>query len=116
LIGDTNISAGLTIAAAELTGPRSRTTADRTIILLTDGVATSGNTDIPSVALSLRQANNLVIHAITYSAEAGTTTAQAAMQGAATNGNGMYFYAPTAAQLTTAFTTIADSLPAVLVQ
>ena len=116
LLGDTNIQAGLTMAATELTGPRARSTADRTIILLTDGVATSGNTDIPTIATTLRTSDNLVIDAITFSAEAGTPTAQAAMQGAATNGNGMYFYAPTSAQLQTAFTTIADSLPAVLVQ
>ena len=56
------------------------------------------------------------MHTITFSAEAGTPTAQAAMQGAAANGNGMYFYAPTAGQLQAAFQTIADSLPAVLVQ
>lgn len=116
LLGDTNIQAGLNMAATELTGPRARTTADRTIILLTDGVATSGNTDIATVATGLREADDLVIDTITFSAEAGGATAQAAMQGAATNGNGQYYYAPTAAQLQTAFTTIADSLPAVLVQ
>ncbi len=115
LLGDTNISAGLALAQGELTGPRSRTTADRTIILLTDGVATTGNTNIPPITLSYRQTNNIITHAITFSGEAGTPTAQAAMQGAATNGNGMYFDAPTAAQLQTAFQTIADSLPAVLV-
>jgi Flp pilus assembly protein TadG len=116
LLGDTNIAAGLALAQSELTGPRARTTANRTIILLTDGVATTGNTDIPGIALSYRQTNNIVMHTITFSAEAGTSAAQAAMQGAATNGNGMYFYAPTSAQLQTAFQTIADSLPAVLVQ
>jgi Flp pilus assembly protein TadG len=116
LLGDTNIQAGLNMAATELTGPRARTTADRTIILLTDGVATAGNTDIPTIATTLRTNDQLVIDTITFSAEAGTATAQAAMQGAATNGNGLYFYAPTSAQLQTAFTTIADSLPAVLVQ
>ncbi len=115
LLGDTNISAGLAMAQGELTGPRSRTTADRTIILLTDGVATTGNTNIPPITLGYRQNNNIVTNTITFSAEAGTPTAQAAMQGAATNGNGMYFYAPTAAQLQTAFQTIADSLPAVFV-
>ncbi len=116
LLGDTNIAAGLALAQGELTGLRARVTANRTIILLTDGVATTGNTDIPGIALSYRQANNIVMHTITFSAEAGTPSAQAAMQGAATNGNGMYFYAPTSAQLQTAFQTIADSLPAVLIQ
>ncbi len=54
---------------------------------------------------------------ITFGAEAaGGSSYGTAMQLAATNGNGMYFNAPTAGQLSTAFTTIADSLPAVLIK
>jgi Ca-activated chloride channel family protein len=115
LLGDTNISSGLALAQAQLTGGAARTTSDRTIILLTDGVATTGNTNIPPITLGYAQNNKIVTHAITFGAEAASGTAQAAMQGAATNGNGMFFNAPTAAQLTTAFQTIADSLPAVLI-
>lgn len=116
LLGDTNISAGLAAAQGVLTGTGSRLNANRTIILLTDGVATTGNTNIPAIAASYLSSYDIVMDTITFSAEANTPTAQAAMQGAATSGNGMYFYAPTAAQLQTAFQTIADSIPAVLIK
>ena len=115
LMGDTNISAGLAVAQTELTGQRARATANRTIILLTDGVATTGNLNIPGITQNYTQSSRIVTHAITFGAEAQSGAAKAAMQGAAQNGNGLYFNAPTAAQLQTAFQTIADSLPAVLV-
>ena len=116
LLGDTNISAGLAMAQSELTGSLSRTTADRTIILMTDGVPTTGNTNIPPITLGYAQNNQIVTHVITFGAEAASGAYGTAMQQTATNGNGMYFNAPTAAQLSTAFTTIADSLPAVLIK
>lgn len=116
LIGDTNIEAGLATAEAELTGPRSRTTADRTIILFTDGVATTGNTNIASLTLNDRTASQIVTHVITFGGEAASGTYQTAMMNAATDGNGMFFNAPTAAQLQQAFQTIADSLPAVMIK
>ena len=116
LMGDTNIAAGLAFAQSELTGARARTTSDRTIILLTDGVATTGNTNIPSLTSSYRTGSAIVTHVITFGGEAATGTVQTSMMNAASNGNGMFFNAATAAQLTTAFTTIADSLPAVLVK
>ncbi len=116
LIGDTNIEAGLDTAQTELTGSRARTTSDRTIILLTDGVPTQGNTNIAQVTGSLRSNSQIVTHVITFGGEASTGSVQTSMQAAATAGYGMFFNAPTAAQLTTAFTTIADSLPAVLIK
>jgi Ca-activated chloride channel family protein len=115
LLGDTNIAAGLAVAQTELTGPRARVTANRTIILLTDGVATTGNLDIPSVALNLRTASQIVTYTIAFGGEANSGAAQAAMSGAAANGNGVFYDAPTAATLQTAFQQIADSLPAVLI-
>ncbi|HEX4149140.1 MAG TPA: vWA domain-containing protein, partial [Pirellulales bacterium] len=116
LLGDTNMSAGLALAQSELTGSLARTTADRTIILLSDGIATSGNTNIPSITLGYCQNNQIITHTITFGAEASSGSAQVLMQTAAQDGNGMYFNAPTSAQLTTAFQTIADSLPAVLIK
>ena len=114
LLGNTNISAGLATAQTELTGPRARTVADRTVILFTDGVPTSGNLNIASVVQGLNQNSQIVTHVITFGGEAASgTTAYTSMQTAAQDGNGMYFNAPTAAQLQTAFQTIADSLPAV---
>ena len=116
LLGDTNIAAGLSLAQGELTGVRARTTADRTIILLTDGVPTQGNTNIAAITGADRTGSQIVTHVITFGGEASTGSVQAAMQSAATAGYGMFFNAPTAAQLTTAFTTIADSLPAVMIK
>lgn len=116
LLGNTNIEAGLALAQAELTGPRSSTNADRTIILLTDGVATSGNTDIPSLTLADRTGSQIVTHVITFGGEAASGAVQSQMMQAASNGNGMFFNAPTATQLQQAFQTIADCLPAVLLK
>ncbi len=95
LLGDTNISAGLAMAQSELTGSLARTTADRTIILLTDGVATTGNTNIASITTTNRTNSQIVTHVITFGGEASTGSVQTAMQSAATNGNGMFFNAPT---------------------
>jgi hypothetical protein len=115
LLGDTNIAAGMTLAQGQLTGGSARTTADRTIILMTDGVATTGNTDIPSITQSYRTGSSIVTHVITFGGEAATGSPQASMTSAASNGNGLFFNAATAAQLTAAFQKIADSLPAVLI-
>ncbi len=113
LLGDTNISAGLTLAQTQLTGALARTVADRTIILFTDGVPTTGNLDIPTVVQGLNQNSQIVTHVITFGGEASMGNPQATMQSAAQAGNGMYFSAPDAATLQQAFQTIADSLPAV---
>ncbi|HUY92894.1 MAG TPA: VWA domain-containing protein [Pirellulales bacterium] len=116
LLGNTNIEAGLSMAVTELTGPRARPTADRTIILLTDGVPTTGNTDIASLTLNDRQNSQIVTHVITFGGEASSGSYQTMMMNAASNGNGQFFNAPTAAQLQQAFQTIADGLPAVLIK
>jgi Ca-activated chloride channel homolog len=116
LLGDTNISAGLALGQGELTSTRARTTADRTIILLTDGIPTTGNTNIASITQTYRSGSQIVTHVITLGAEAGSGAAQTTMMNAASNGNGQYFNAPSAATLTQAFQTIADSLPAVYIQ
>jgi Mg-chelatase subunit ChlD len=115
LLGDTNIEAGLKLAQTELTGPRARVTANRTVILLTDGVATSGNLNIPSLTQAARTTSGIVTYTIAFGGEASSGSAQAAMAGAAQSGNGMFYNAPTAAQLQTAFQQIADSLPAVFI-
>lgn len=115
LLGDTNIGAGLALAQAELTSSRARTTADRTIILFTDGVATTGNMDIPSLTSSYKSGSSIVTHVITFGGQAASGSVNTSMTTAAQNGNGMFFNAATSAQLTAAFQKIADSLPAVLV-
>ena len=116
LLGDTNISAGLALAQSELTGSAASPTANRLIILLTDGIATQGNTNIASITSGYCSSNQIMCDTITFGAEASSGSAQMTMQNAATEANGMYFNAPTASQLQTAFQTIADSLPAVLIK
>ena len=116
LLGDTNISAGLALAQGELTGSRARLTADRTIILFTDGVATTGNIDIASIATSYRTGSSIMMQVITFGGEAASGSVQTTMANAAANGNGSFYNAATSAQLTSAFQSIADSLPAVLVK
>lgn len=116
LLGDTDIEAGLALAQTELTGSDARTTADRTIILLTDGVPTQGNTNIASLTLADATGSNIITHVITLGAEASSGSYQTSMQQAASNGNGLFFNAPTSAALSQAFATIADSIPAVFVQ
>ena len=115
LLGDTNIAAGLALAQGELTGARARTTADRTIILLTDGVATTGNTNIAGLTSSYRTGSSIVTHVITFGGEAAAGTVNTSMTSPASSGNGPLLNPATAAQLTSAFQTIADSLPAVLI-
>lgn len=116
LLGDTNISAGLAVAQTELTGSLARTTADRTIILMTDGVATTGNLDIADLVTGYRTGSSIVTQVITFGGEAASGSVLTEMQTTAANGNGNFYNAATAAQLTAAFTDIADSLPAVLIK
>jgi Flp pilus assembly protein TadG len=116
LLGNTNISAGLALAQSELTGSSASITANRLIILLTDGIATSGNTNIASITSGYCTNNQIMTDTITFGAEASSGSAQTMMQNAASEANGMYFNAPTSAQLQTAFQTIAESLPAVLIK
>lgn len=115
LLGDTNIAAGMALAQGELTSSRARTTADRTIILFTDGVATTGNMDIPGLTSTYKSGSSIVTHVITFGGQAATGSVNTSMTTAAQNGNGMFFNAATSAALTAAFQKIADSLPAVLV-
>jgi len=115
LLGDTNMQAGLALAQTELTGPRSRLTANRVQILLSDGVATTGNTNIASLTQAARVNSGIITYTIAFGGEAASGTPQATMAGAAASGHGVFYNAPTAAQLQTAFQQIADSLPAVFI-
>jgi Flp pilus assembly protein TadG len=116
LLGDTNMSAGMALAQGELTSTRARPTANRVMILLTDGVPTSGNTNISSLTGSYCSGSDIMTYVITFGAEASSGANETAMQAAATAGNGQFYAAPTSAALSAAFVDIADSLPAVLIK
>jgi Ca-activated chloride channel homolog len=111
MIGDTNIAAGMEEGVDALTGGAGRQlTAQRTLIILTDGLKTQGQDPI-EIAESARE-QGVTTHCITYSAQAN----QDLMADVAEAGGGNYYHAPNEEALREAFRDIADSLPAVLVQ
>ncbi len=115
LLGDTNIEAGLTLGRSTLTGTGSRKTAQRTLILLTDGVPTAGNTDLGAQALAARTTDRIITHTIAFGGQASVTANKNRLQAAADNGNGKFYLAPSSSELTTTFRAIAEGLPAVLI-
>lgn len=115
LLGDTNIEAGLTLGRTTLTGTGSRKTAQRTLILLTDGVPTAGNTDLGAQALAMRTGDRIITHTIAFGGQAGIAANKARLQAAADNGNGKFYLAPSSSELTSVFRAIAEGLPAVLI-
>ncbi len=94
LLGNTNMEAGLTLGRNTLVGTGSRITAQRTIIFLTDGVPTSGNTNIQNIVSGYRTNDKIVTHVITFGGQAATGANQTRMQQTAANGNGKYYHAP----------------------
>lgn len=114
LVGDTNIEAGLAQGRAALTGTGARVTAQRTIILLTDGVPTSGSTNLATIAANYR-AEGIVTHVITFGGQAASGANQTRMQNTAASGYGQYYHAPDSATLTSVFRQIAEGLPAVYI-
>jgi Ca-activated chloride channel homolog len=111
LIGNTNIAAGLREGVNALTDPaRSRITSCKAIVLLTDGIKTQG--DDPVALATLAREMNIRIHTIAFSAQADVNL----MQQVAQAGGGQCYVAPTAASLTTAFKTIAATLPNMLTE
>ena len=111
LIGNTNIAAGLrdgiNTLAAEGT---SRPHATHNIVLLTDGKMTQGDDPVALAALALTQ--NIKVHTITFSDQAD----QDLMIAVATAGGGSHYHAPDAATLNSIFETLAETLPAMLIQ
>ncbi|MGC4001734.1 MAG: VWA domain-containing protein [Pirellulales bacterium] len=115
LLGDTNIEAGLRLGRATVIGTGARQTAQRTIVLLTDGVPTSGDFDTAALTQQFRTTDKIVTHVVTFGGQAATGANQTRMQNTAANGNGKYYHAPNSATLQTVFRQIAESLPAVYI-
>lgn len=114
LVGNTNIEAGLAQGRAALIGTGSRVTAQRTIILLTDGVPTSGSTNLATIAANYRT-QGIVTHVITFGGQAASGANQTRMQNTAASGYGQYYHAPNSATLNSVFRQIAEGLPAVYI-
>ncbi|MGL4513649.1 MAG: vWA domain-containing protein [Lacipirellulaceae bacterium] len=109
IIGDTNIASGLTSGRTVLLRPETRSTANRTLILLSDGRRTAG-ADPVTTATTLA-ADRITIHAISFGENADT----AVMSRVAQVGGGRHYHAVTGTQLQSAFEQIAEQLPAVLI-
>lgn len=111
VIGNTNIAAGLRDGIAVLTtAVGSRPNACRSIVLMTDGIMTQGDDPIPIAQAAL--ADNITIHTITFSSQADQTL----MAAVAAAGGGEHYHAPDGATLAEIFRTLAETLPAMLVQ
>lgn len=111
IIGDTNIGAGIDSGRSTLlSASERRITANRTMVLLSDGRKTEGN---DPVARARRAADSrITIHTVSF----GDGADQQAMANIAAEAGGNHYHASTAAELALAFKTIAEELPAVLVQ
>lgn len=109
LIGNTNIAAGMREGINALTDvATTRTTACKTMILITDGVMTQGDDPVGIATLAFQ--SNIRVHTIAFSAQADQTL----MQNVAHAGGGNFYYAPSAESLNATFREIAETLPAML--
>ncbi|MEZ6137720.1 MAG: VWA domain-containing protein [Pirellulaceae bacterium] len=111
LIGNTNIAAGMRDGIAVLTtASGSRPNASRSLVLMTDGIMTQGDDPVAIAAAAL--ADNITVHTITFSDQADQTL----MAQVAAAGGGNHYHAPDGATLAEVFRTLAETLPAMLVQ
>ena len=109
--GWTNIAAGIDRGVAVLTDPaRSRPLAEKTMVLLTDGIYNRGRD--PRLAAQDADRVGIVIHTVTFSSGAE----QGAMRDVAAATGGNHYHAPDAAALDRIFREIALTLPVLLTQ
>lgn len=109
--GATYIAAGMqTAVPALMTNPAARPYAEKTIVIFTDGVNTTGANQPATLAQSIVNDYPITIHTITFSANADQTT----MRNVADIGGGKHFHADTLAELSAAFKEIANNMPTVL--
>jgi Mg-chelatase subunit ChlD len=108
--GNTAISAGIDEGIKTLTGNKSRPFAVRTMIVLTDGIHNLG----PEPILSAQDAaaEEIVVHTITFSADADIKR----MQAVAAATGGRHFHADDLTELVKAFKEIAATLPVLLTE
>lgn len=109
--GATNIFQALRDGSNSLqTDPNRRGTAEKTIVLMTDGNFNVGGSPIPSARLAASRGHT--IHTITFSSGAN----QAIMKQVADIGGGQHFHADDAGDLTEVFREIARTLSVLLVE
>ncbi len=109
--GGTNIRAGIDMGIIALTtGPNARPYAAKTMVLFTDGHATTGG----SLAVGATNAsnNNIVVHTVTF----GSSANQTAMQSVASATGGKHFHAADEDELEDIFRELALTMPVVLTE
>lgn len=108
--GRTAISAGLDDGIKVLTGPKTRPLAEKTMVLMTDGIHNHGKEPIISARNAAKK--GITIHTVTFSDDADISRMKAVAS--ATGGN--HYHAPTAAELVNIFKEIAKTLPVLLTE
>lgn len=113
----TNITAGLQLGADSIldhaANPDARFFAAKTIVLLTDGEHTSGGMMPAAKAQQIVNANNVIIHAVTFS-ESVSESSRREMQEVANRGGGRYYHASNGEDLVVIFREIANNLPTLI--
>ena len=104
--GNTEISVGMSLARAVLTGSDARPTAEKIMVVLTDGAYSNGIH--PSGQATLAAADGIRVHTITFGAVPAAVID--AMRATAAAGGGNHYHAPDAATLNNVFTEIAGSI------
>ena len=117
VIGNTNIGAGIDRGVSVVTDPsRSRLTANRTLVLLSDGRRTEGSDPIARAQAAV--ASRITVHTICLGGNSADRNVM--QQIASTTGGNFYHVAlsgdESALNLIDAFEQIAEELPAVLIQ
>ncbi|MBX3421216.1 MAG: VWA domain-containing protein [Pirellulaceae bacterium] len=109
MMGATNLSAGLDLAVARITGPQARPTSDKVVLLLTDGEWNEGRS--PVLAAQDARARGVTVYVVSM-----LTGFQPVLQQVAQITGGQHYTTSNEAQLHQAFRDIASSLQVVLVE
>lgn len=115
----TNIAEGMEMGAESILNssryPNARFYAAKTIIVMSDGDQTNGARTPSAQAELIVNANNVVIHTITFSTSV-SSAGRAEMQEVARIGSGKYYHANTGEELEDIFREIANNLPTILTE
>lgn len=106
--GNTSISAGIDKGITVLTGPLIRPYAEKTMVVMTDGIHNLGKE--PIISARDAHAKGIVIHTITFGNNADITR----MKKVAVETGGRHYHAPTEEELVEIFKEIASTLPVLL--
>lgn len=110
--GGTAIHDGLSQSFSSLYTALGRPYAAKTIVVLTDGQNNAGGQVILDEVDSILASHNVVIHTVTFSPGADTTT----MAEVASRGGGKHFHANETSELVAIFEEIANNLPTLITE